>query len=134
VRARPPDVGEARDVGHLVEHPGGQENRARQLDTISARNSTGAVEHLRALGFEGHDLDAVPRQLRAAAGTQLRRVQPVVAQDAVHLNSGLRRRDVPRIVRFALKASGSSSGVWPPVGLSVPMLELVPTQGARRPT
>src|SRR3954451_13158373 len=31
VRAGPPDVGEAGDVGDLVEHPGGQKNRPRHL-------------------------------------------------------------------------------------------------------
>ena len=85
VRAGSPHVGEAWDIGDLVEHPRGQENRPRQLGTTGARDPHGAVEHLRLLDFEGHDLDPITRQLGAAAGTQLRGVQPVVAKHAVHL-------------------------------------------------
>src|SRR4029078_8079868 len=37
----------------------------------------------------GLDFDAIPRELRAAASTEIRRVQTVVAEDAVHLASGV---------------------------------------------
>src|SRR4051795_12460263 len=52
----------------FVEHSCGQQNGPRQFGMTSARDSNGAVEHLRACGFEGHDLDAVARHLGAAAG------------------------------------------------------------------
>jgi hypothetical protein len=85
VRAGSPDVSEAGDVGELVEHPRGQENDPREFGATRARDANGTVEHFRVLDFQGLDLDAVARQLGASAGTQLRRVEPVVSQHAVHL-------------------------------------------------
>jgi hypothetical protein len=46
VRAGPPHVGEACDIGDLVEHPCSQQKGPRQLGTAGARDPHGAVEHL----------------------------------------------------------------------------------------
>src|SRR3954454_3649242 len=89
VRAGSPHVSEARNVGELVEHPGGKENRPRPFRTTRRRHANGAVDHFGVLDLEGHDLDAVGHQLGAAAGTQLRGVQPIVSEHTVHLVGGV---------------------------------------------
>ena len=51
VRAGSPHVGEAGDVGDLVEHPCGQQNRPRHSAPRGAGEADGAVEHLGVLDF-----------------------------------------------------------------------------------
>ena len=85
VRAGSPHVGEAGDVGELVEHPCGQEHRPRHLARPAHVTRTPPSSTSASWTSSGRDLDAVARQLGAAAGAQLRGVQSVVAQHAVHL-------------------------------------------------
>src|SRR3954454_23389729 len=75
VRAGPPHIVEARDVGHLVEHARGEDDRARQLRGVGPSEADRAVETLGGLDVGGHDLDPVASQFRASAGAQVRRVQ-----------------------------------------------------------
>ena len=89
VRAGPPHLGEAGDVGNLVEHPRGQDDRPGHLRAVGPGEADGAVEDLGVLDVGGHDIDAVAGEFRAAAGAQVRRVQAVVAEDAVHLVGGV---------------------------------------------
>ena len=89
VRADPPDLGEARNVGHLVEHARGEEHGPRQVRAAGRGDAEGAVEPLGVLDLGGHDLDAVAAEFRAAAGAQVRRVEAIVAEHAVHLMGGV---------------------------------------------
>ena len=76
VRTGSPHVGEAGDVGELVEHPRGEEQRARHFGAVRRSDPDAAVEELRAFDLEGNDLHAVARQLGAAAGAELRGSSP----------------------------------------------------------
>ena len=50
---------------------------------------TGNARRLGILDLGVHDLDAMGGELRAAAGAQIRRIQAVMAENAVHLMSGV---------------------------------------------
>ena len=89
VRGRAPHAGEAGDVGHLVEHPGGEQDRPRDLDPARRAEPDDAVAHRGPVDLGAHDLDAVAGELRAAAGAQIRGIDPVVAEHAVHLVGGV---------------------------------------------
>ena len=52
--------------------------------TRTAPSSVSAV-----LDLGGHDLDAIAAEFHAAAGAQVRRVEAIVAEDAVHLMRGV---------------------------------------------
>ena len=67
---------------------------ARSTVRVSVRaagrgDANGAVERLGVLDLGGHDLDAVAAEFRAAAGAQVRRVEAIVAENAVHLMGGV---------------------------------------------
>jgi hypothetical protein len=85
----PPDLGKARNLGHLVEDARGEEHGPRQVRAAGRGDANGAVEHLGLLDLGGHDLDAVAAEFRAAAGAQVRRVEAIVAENAVHLMGGV---------------------------------------------
>ena len=50
---------------------------------------TGYARHPGILDLGVHDLDAIGGELRAAAGAQIRRIQAVMTENAVHLMSGV---------------------------------------------
>ena len=77
MRACSPHVGEAGDVGELVEYRGGEEQRACHFGTPRGRDPDAGVQELCVLDLEGNDLHAVARQLGAAGGAELGGVQTV---------------------------------------------------------
>ena len=89
VRAGPPDLGEAWNIGQLVEHAGGEEQGPRQVRAAGRGDADGAVERLGFLDLGRHDLDAVAAEFCPAAGAQVGRIEAVVAEHAVHLVRGV---------------------------------------------
>jgi hypothetical protein len=61
------------------------EQRACHFGAARGRDPDAGVQDLCVLDLEGDDLNAVARQLGAAARAELGGVQAVVSQDAVHL-------------------------------------------------
>jgi hypothetical protein len=84
MRAGPPHLGEAGDVRDVVEHPRREDDGPRNVRAAIPGEADRAVEDLGVLDVGGDDIDAVAGELRPAAGAQVRGIQAVVAEDAVH--------------------------------------------------